>query len=72
MGPEKVLDLAQCRRWSAGELGCLAAMLRPVLSPIMRVVVRMRWVTTMERIMKTWFSPAKANSRISLTIAEEV
>jgi len=31
--PEKVLDLVQSQQWSAGGLGCLAAMLRLVLSP---------------------------------------
>ena len=63
VGPEKVLDLAQCRQWSAGELGCLAAMLRPVLSPIIRVVrmmgmmVRMMMRTTIENMRKNGESP---------------
>ena len=33
-----MLDLVQCQRWSAGGLECLAAMLKRVLSPVMRMV----------------------------------
>ena len=38
VGPEKVLDLGQSRRWNVGGLGCSAATLRPVLLPGMRLV----------------------------------
>ena len=44
VGPEKVLDLVQSRRWSAGGLGCLAATLRPALSPGIRRVVSMWYI----------------------------
>ena len=37
VGQVKVLDLVQCQRWSAGGLECLAAMLKRVLSPAMRI-----------------------------------
>ena len=47
VGPEKVLDLVQSRRWSAGGLWCLAATLRQVLSPGMRRLVSMGYIYTL-------------------------